>query len=84
MWNSEAFYRRETRPTEDEEGSGHECDCPDCTAPLLYCEWCASAFPATDPASPCCSLTCSRDWQAWRDRRVQPPEPLADGDVLPF
>jgi hypothetical protein len=59
-------------------------DDTDGRSPVQVCIWCASFFSGTNPNSPCCSLECSRDWQAWRDRRVQPPEPLADGDILPF
>jgi hypothetical protein len=56
-----------------------ENDNDDGSLPFV-CSWCGSILTDADPASPCCSVECSRDWQAWRDRRVQPPEPQT-GDV---
>jgi hypothetical protein len=50
----------------------------------FVCVWCGSTVPISYQASPCCSDACSHDWWAWRESRVQPPEPLADGDFLPF
>jgi hypothetical protein len=53
------------------------------TVPDGVCSWCGSILTDADAPGPCC-IDCADDWQAWRDRRVQPPEPLADGDEIVF
>jgi hypothetical protein len=45
----------------------------------FVCSWCGSILTDADAPGPCC-IDCADDGAAWRDRRVQPPEPQP-GDV---
>jgi hypothetical protein len=48
------------------------------------CWWCATVFTTGDEDCRFCCDACDLAWCAWSSGQVQPPEPLADGDTLPF
>ena len=53
------------------------------TGPAGVCVWCGSVLTDADAPGPCC-IDCADAWRDWREARLQPPEKLPDGDILPF